>query len=260
MKRKQWLFSAGLVILLILVSFIVRFRFEDKQMDEYIKKASILPSVYSDQFDPDLSTTAYEIFDNSLDTYDELEENADTVVVGEVMDQCQNHGTVKTLIQIRQVIKGNLTESESIEVYEPVNFTEDPRDFPDGRLEGSSGYLLMKKGQLYILFLQSHPYSETYNLVSDLYGKLPVENSPKVYHLEYTGEYIPLSKFDGYDAFYVDPKEEKEYLKEEMQLYEDRNCEEYVRLKKKEDAIILYEQYESKLEELWQECQRIMRQ
>ena len=154
MKRKQWLFSAGLVILLILVSFIVRFRFEDKQMDEYIKKASILPSVYSDQFDPDLSTTAYEIFDNSLDTYDELEENADTVVVGEVMDQCQNHGTVKTLIQIRQVIKGNLTESESIEVYEPVNFTEDPRDFPDGRLEGSSGYLLMKKGQSYILFLQ----------------------------------------------------------------------------------------------------------
>lgn len=73
MKRKRWLLPAVLIVGALAAAMAVRLRFEDQQMDEYIKTASILPGVYADQFDPDLSMTAYEIFDNSLDTYDELE-------------------------------------------------------------------------------------------------------------------------------------------------------------------------------------------
>ena len=175
MKRKRWLLPAVLIVGALAAAMAVRLRFEDQQMDEYIKTASILPGVYADQLDPDLSMTAYEIFDNSLDTYDELERHAGDVVVGEAVDQCQDHGTIKTSIQIHQVIKGDLKEAQTVEVDEPVYFTEDQRDFPDGRLEGSQGYLPMKKGRQYMLFLQRHPYGDAYGLISDLYGKLPVD-------------------------------------------------------------------------------------
>lgn len=260
MKRKRWLLPAVLIVGALAAAMAVRLRFEDQQMDEYIKTASILPGVYADQFDPDLSMTAYEIFDNSLDTYDELERHAGDVVVGEVVDQCQDHGTIKTSIQIHQVIKGDLKEAQTVEVDEPVYFTEDQRDFPDGRLEGSQGYLPMKKGRQYMLFLQRHPYGDAYGLISDLYGKLPVDAPLNVYHAEYTGEYIPLSQLDAYDVFYIDPSEDKQYLAEEMKHCDaDGSDNECVRLKKKEDALALYERYEQKLTELWQACQEKIR-
>lgn len=258
MKRRRWICAGVLIAVLLLAAFMMRLRFAEGHMEEYFAKAVILPSVYSDQFDPSLSTTVYEIFDNSLDTYEELEQKAGDIVIGEVMSQCQDHGVVKTAVQIHQVIKGKLTNSQTIMVYEPVNFTEDARDFPDGRLEGSPGYLLMKKGRPYVLFLQDHPYSDGYNLVSDLYGKIPAYAAPKFCHLEYTGEYMPLSQLDEYDAFYVDPKEDKAYLKEEMSLCEDKNSDEYARLQKKAEAFTQYENYERKLKQLWQECQDML--
>ena len=54
MKRKRWLLPAVLIVGALAAAMAVRLRFEDQQMDEYIKTASILPGVYADQFDPDL--------------------------------------------------------------------------------------------------------------------------------------------------------------------------------------------------------------
>lgn len=153
---------AGVALVSIVIALIVRttikeFTFEDIATEEYL---------YDPYIDVEYSNGAFQEVTPDFNVVDESEYILKVQVTGsrELLE-----GTVKTQIEILDVMKGTLAEKAG-DLYEPIDISMMGYH---NSISSFGGYNLLKEGKEYIICVTYSPKLQAFMYVTPMLGKFP---------------------------------------------------------------------------------------
>ncbi|MEB2493727.1 hypothetical protein SOP93_21570 [Peribacillus frigoritolerans] len=157
--KYMYIMVLALLIIVSLFGYLTRQSFQDNTIP--YKLPSNLENATISIFDEESYINKY--FKNNLSTYNELKEQSDFIIIGEIIDdRTKFNSTLKTKVKVKEVLKSKqkLENIKSIIVYEPSEFLYDTYYV-------NSGYNIMKTNQDYILFLRHLEVPNGYTYKND---------------------------------------------------------------------------------------------
>lgn len=245
MMNKQRL---RIILVLVLgslgISTFMNMKMRNESVD--IDDASVLMTSSYYVMNDETLPTNLKLYNNGLDSFDELYNHADYVLKVQFVSRVQRQKTFISKMNIQEVYKGNLQNYEDIHILEPCFFES------SGVFSTIEQYIPFKDNTSYIVFLQDGEYNDIgYNFVSNVYGKFPINNEPSF--IKYTEAFhLTYQELMNYDFGYQKVTESM-YENVDQQVNTCNTDESCKNAEAHRKAIQLYDAYPEKILRIWED-------